>query len=252
MCFNSSFKYSRNQSVCSGVKPILLSNQSGMLKIQSLPIVVSVVFLLASVFLLVSYLKSGIFGASDKGLAYAAPGEDPREITRDEILAGLWREGQAVFSDVPALDLFIKDRYARGYKPEQPINYSHVIHVNDNGIECQYCHSGVGKSAYATIPPVELCMGCHNVIKADSPEIQKLKEHWEKKIPIEWIPVHNLPEHAKFNHQRHVKAGIGCQNCHGQVQDMDVVERVSTLKMGFCVSCHRDQGASIDCGICHY
>jgi hypothetical protein len=174
------------------------------------------------------------------------------EIPREEVLMGLWREGQAVETDVPILDIFTAKRYKRGHQPEQPINYSHVVHVKQNGIECQYCHSGVAKSSYATIPPVELCMGCHNVIKTESPEIKKLKEHWEKKIPVEWIPVHNLPEHANFNHQRHIKAGVGCQNCHGQVQNMEVVERVSTMKMGFCISCHRDQGVSIDCGICHY
>lgn len=194
--------------------------------------------------------------SSDKAVAESsdpAPQPTPAvEIPREEVLMGLWRGGQAVFSDVPVLDLFIPERYKRGYKPEQPINYSHVVHVKQNGIECQYCHSGVAKSAYATIPPVELCMGCHNVIKTESPEIKKLKSHWDKKIPVEWIPVHNLPEHANFNHQRHIKAGVGCQNCHGQVQNMEVVERVSTLKMGFCVSCHRDQGVSIDCGLCHY
>lgn len=181
-----------------------------------------------------------------------AQSQTTQQISREDILAGLWRNGQAVFSDIPILDVLIKDKYARGHKPEQPVNYSHVIHVKQNGIECQYCHSGVAKSSYATMPPLELCMGCHNVVKTDSPEIKKLAEAWNNNQPIEWIPVHNLPEHANFNHQRHIKAGVGCQNCHGQVQNMDVVERVSTLKMGFCVSCHRDQGVSIDCGLCHY
>lgn len=175
-----------------------------------------------------------------------------QNISREDILAGLWRNGQAVFSDILLLDLFVKDKYARGYKPQQPVNYSHVVHVKQNGIECQYCHSGVTKSSYATMPPLELCMGCHNIIKSESEEIKKLAKAWNGKEPIEWVPVHNLPEHANFNHQRHIKAGVGCQNCHGQVQNMEVVERASGLKMGFCVSCHRDQGVSIDCGICHY
>ena len=173
-------------------------------------------------------------------------------VSREDILAGLWRNGEAVDTDIPLLDVLVKDKFARGHKPTQPVNYSHVIHVKQNGIECQYCHSGVAKSSYATMPPLEACMGCHNVVKTESPEIKKLAEAWKNKQPIEWIPVHNLPEHANFNHQRHIKAGVGCQNCHGQVQNMDVVERVSTLKMGFCVSCHRDQGVSIDCGLCHY
>jgi hypothetical protein len=164
--------------------------------------------------------------------------------------AGLWREGKAVFSDVEVLDIFWK--YSRGYKPIQPINYNHQIHVEKNNMECQYCHSGVAKSPFATMPSVELCMGCHKTVRADTPEIKKLAEHYENKTPVEWEPVNHLPEHVIFTHERHIKAGVGCQNCHGQVQKMDVVEKVSSLKMGFCVSCHRDKGASIDCMICHY
>lgn len=163
---------------------------------------------------------------------------------------GVWNEGKAVFSDWKELDVFLK--YARGYKPKQPIAFNHQIHVEKNKMECQYCHSGVSKSSYPTIPSIELCMGCHNQVKTDSPEIKKLKEHWDKKIPVEWEPVHHLPEHAHFPHDRHIKAGVGCQNCHGQVNKMDVVEKVSSLKMGFCISCHRDNGANIDCGVCHY
>lgn len=170
----------------------------------------------------------------------------------DDRYAGLWRGGKAVFSDIPILDLFIPPQYRRGYKPAQPIKYSHVTHVEKNQMECQYCHSGVNKSSYATIPAIEVCMGCHQNVLTESEEIKKLTEYWEKKIPVQWEPVNNLPEHVQFNHQRHIKSGVGCQSCHGQVQKQDVVERVSSLKMGFCVSCHRDQGASIDCGVCHY
>ncbi len=166
--------------------------------------------------------------------------------------AGLWRDGVAVFSDIKPLDVFIPKQYRRGYKPKQPVNYSHIIHVEKNHIECQYCHSGVNKSSFATIPSLETCMGCHTQVKTDSDEIKKLKEAWDAQKPIEWEPVNNLPEHVQFNHQRHVQAGVGCQNCHGQVNQQEVVERVSSLKMGFCISCHREYGASIDCGVCHY
>lgn len=164
--------------------------------------------------------------------------------------AGLWRKGKAVFSDIKLFDIFKK--YTRGYTPEQPISYSHVIHVKKLGIECQYCHSGVSKSSYATVPSVETCMGCHNVVQKGSEEIKKLAKYWEEQKPVEWEPVNHLPEHAVFNHQRHVKAGVGCHSCHGQVQNMPVVEKVSSLKMGFCISCHRDRGVSFDCAVCHY
>ena len=171
------------------------------------------------------------------------------EVTQETLRAGAWRKGKAVFSDILLLDIFYK--YSRGYKPEQPIAFNHQIHVEKNGLECQYCHSGVSKSPYATIPSLELCMGCHKVVKTESPEIQKLAKHFEEQTPVEWEPVHNLPEHAYFTHERHIKAGVGCQSCHGQVQKMEVVEKVSSLKMGFCVSCHRDSGVSIDCAVCH-
>lgn len=166
--------------------------------------------------------------------------------------AGLWREGKAVFSDIAILDIFTPAPFAKGYKPKQPIDYSHVLHVQQNQIECTYCHSGVTKSSFATVPSLETCMGCHSQIKKDSEQIKILQEHWDAKKPIEWVPVTNLPEHVQFNHQRHMKAGVSCQTCHGQVQEMEVVERASSLKMGFCVSCHRENGASIDCGVCHY
>ncbi len=179
--------------------------------------------------------------------AYAGSGEEPVNLA-----AGVWNEGKAVFSDWTALDVLMKDYLVRGYAPEQPIKYSHKLHVETLGIECQYCHSGVAKSPYATLPAVETCMGCHKHVKTDSPEIKKLAKHYEEKTPVEWEPVNNLPEHVNFNHQRHIKAGVSCQNCHGLVQKMEVVEKVSSLKMGFCISCHRENGASIDCGVCHY
>ncbi len=184
-------------------------------------------------------------------LQYVLSSSAAKAVDANDIRAGLWRDGKAVFSDETFLDPFGK--YPRGYRPQQPINYNHRIHVEKNQIECQYCHSGVTKSPYATIPSVDLCMGCHKSVmtSAQSPEIKKLTDAYQAKQPIEWVPVHNLPEHVYFTHERHVKAGVGCQQCHGQVQQMDVVEKVSSMKMGFCVSCHREQGVSIDCLVCH-
>ena len=165
---------------------------------------------------------------------------------------GLWREGKAIFSDIKLLDVFWGDKYRRGYRPEQPIKYNHQQHVELNQMECTYCHSGVTKSNFATLPSVDLCMGCHKSVKTESPEIKKLKDYHDKGEPVPWVSVNNLPEHVLFNHQRHLKAGVTCQTCHGQVQKMAVVERMSSLKMGFCISCHRANGASLDCSICHY
>ena len=194
-------------------------------------------------------LALGTFPLVSVDRAQAGPSDGEEESDRT---AGLWREGMAVPTDWQILDVLMKDYLIRGYAPEQPIQFSHKTHVGKNNMECQYCHSGVSKSPFATVPSLELCMGCHANVMTDSPEIQKLAKHFEEKKPVEWEPVNNLPEHVYFTHERHVKAGVGCQNCHGQVQDMHVVEKVSSLKMGFCVSCHRENGASIDCSICHY
>lgn len=171
--------------------------------------------------------------------------------SQDPARAGLWQDGKAVFSDIQLLDLFW-GKYARGYKPVQPVNFNHQIHVEKNQMECQYCHSGVAKSPFATVPSLKLCMGCHDHVLTERPEIKKLKTAWDAGVPIQWEPVNNLPEHVNFTHERHVKAGVGCHSCHGQVQKMPIVEKLASFKMGFCVTCHRENGASTDCGVCHY
>lgn len=59
--------------------------------------------------------------------------------------------------------------------------------------------------------------------------------------PIEWTRIHNLPDHAYFNHAQHVNIGqIACQKCHGPVQEMEVVYQYSSLGMGWCINCHRE------------
>lgn len=138
-----------------------------------------------------------------------------------------------------------------GYAPVQPIPFSHKIHAGDNQIECRYCHSNVDKAPHASIPPMETCMNCHKVVKTDSPHIQKLTKHYYTQDPIEWIKVHDLPDHAFFNHKRHIKAGVDCSTCHGDVAKMDKIEQVEALNMGFCVSCHKENNAPLDCVTCH-
>ena len=119
-------------------------------------------------------------------------------------------------------------------------------------MSCQYCHWSVAKAAYAAIPEVQTCMGCHAFVKIDSPEIKKLtSEYWQQNKPVPWVKVHKMPDYVRFNHKRHVAAGVSCHECHGQIPQMEVVERVSSMKMGWCVECHRERGTSIDCWTCH-
>jgi Cytochrome c7 and related cytochrome c len=148
--------------------------------------------------------------------------------------------------------------YNKDYEPEQPIPYSHALHAGKLGIQCQYCHTTTEVSRHASVPPLNVCMNCHLTIRQyqgkDSPNIAKLVEAYENKTPIEWKKVHLLPDHVKFNHARHTKAGKECQECHGPIQEMEVVKQVSDLSMGWCVNCHRqpENNASINCGTCHY
>ncbi len=144
--------------------------------------------------------------------------------------------------------------------PAQPIKFPHDIHAGKLGMDCLYCHYGAEKSAVANIPPVSTCMGCHKIAAADRPEIQKLTQFWTDEKPVPWVPVYTLPQHVKFNHKRHVRAGIRCQDCHGPVETMKVVYQYPSLKMGWCISCHRQRleradnpnPMIMDCVTCHH
>lgn len=154
------------------------------------------------------------------------------------------------------------------YQPEQPIYYSHKVHAGINQINCLYCHGSAMESKHAAIPSVNVCMNCHKAINTyekgpklytedgkeidGTAEIQKLYQYagfdpanaakWDPSMakPIQWIKIHNLPDHVYFNHSQHVKAGnVQCQSCHGEITAMDEVKQVNELSMGWCVNCHR-------------
>lgn len=152
----------------------------------------------------------------------------------------------------------------KGYAPKQPIAFSHKLHAGDMKLDCKYCHIGVEESKSATIPSVNICMNCHKgVQKAStaqgdeiSPEIAKIYKALDynpekagaeafgaNPKPIRWVRIHNLPDHAYFNHSQHVKvAGLACQTCHGPIEKMEVVQQWSSLQMGWCIDCHRNAG----------
>jgi mono/diheme cytochrome c family protein len=128
----------------------------------------------------------------------------------------------------------------QGYAPEQPIQFSHKLHAGQYQINCNYCHTGVYAGKGANIPSANICMNCHNAIKRESPEIQKIYKALEKDEPIQWVRVHNLPDLAYFNHSQHTNVGgLECKNCHGEIEKMEVVEQRSSLTMGWCIDCHR-------------
>ncbi|MCB1049124.1 MAG: cytochrome c3 family protein [Acidobacteria bacterium] len=140
------------------------------------------------------------------------------------------------------------------YAPEQPIPYSHKLHAGDLQIPCEYCHTYARRSRSAGIPALEQCMACHKLLATDRPNIQKVRDAFEAKQPIEWVKVHDLPDFVYFSHKRHISAGFACQECHGPIETMEKVWREAPLTMGWCVNCHKsnlDKGASVDCLTCH-
>ena|SRR3569833_352233 len=123
---------------------------------------------------------------------------------------------------------------------EQPVEFSHKHHVADDGIDCRYCHTSVDKSSFAGIPPTETCMTCHSQIWKDSPLLEPVRESWRTGESIKWTRVHDLPDFVYFNHSIHIKKGVGCATCHGQVDDMPITWKENTLTMRWCLDCHRN------------
>jgi cytochrome c7-like protein len=135
--------------------------------------------------------------------------------------------------------------------PQQPIPFSHRVHVTDKKISCLICHPGVVSTARATVPPLETCLLCHDRIIVKHPQIVKLRRHNDKGIPVEWERVSALPDYVYFNHAAHIRKGVDCGKCHGDVAGMDRMWLANEFTMGYCVQCHRDEKASVDCLTCH-
>jgi cytochrome c551/c552 len=158
----------------------------------------------------------------------------------------------------------------QNYQPEQPIFFSHKVHAGINQVNCMYCHIGPEQGKHAMIPSLNTCMNCHMNIseytgdplhREDGSEVNGTAEianlhkavgftkggnsnTWDmdmvKAKPVEWVKIHNLPDHVYFNHSQHVVAGkVQCQTCHGEIQKMDEVKQFADLSMGWCINCHR-------------
>jgi hypothetical protein len=154
------------------------------------------------------------------------------------------------------------DRFVLGFSPAQPIPFSHKVHAGNGRIPCLYCHTGATRSRHAGVPALETCLNCHRVTRTDRPAIRELTRLFEQNASLAWQRVYSLPDHVFFDHRPHVRAGIACQTCHGEVEHMDRVSRQMRLKMGTCLDCHRDprpalpKGSAIvagptNCGACH-
>ena len=140
-----------------------------------------------------------------------------------------------------------------GYQPEQPVSYSHQIHVGKLGMDCRYCHSHVEESRFSNVPDTATCMNCHtgevgaggflaaNLWAAHeiNPNLVKVRNAYATGEPIRWQRIHKLPDYAQFNHSVHVKAGVSCYSCHGNINELEVVRQEQSLSMAWCLECHR-------------
>lgn len=121
----------------------------------------------------------------------------------------------------------------------QPVQFSHAHHVGGLGIDCRYCHTTVEQSSFANIPPTKTCMNCHSQIWVTSPYLEPIRSSWRTGESIQWTRVNNLPDFVFFNHSIHIKKGVGCETCHGRLDQMPGIYQAQSLQMEWCLDCHR-------------
>jgi formamidopyrimidine-DNA glycosylase len=137
--------------------------------------------------------------------------------------------------------------------PVQPIAFTHAVHLS-KGMQCAMCHTGVDQGPEAQIPNVTFCMNCHMAIDTSNPEIKKIAAYQARGEDIPWVRVYNYSPsaHVQFNHAPHIRAGLDCATCHGDMTRQTTAERKVNLNMGYCVECHKQRRVSVDCATCHY
>ncbi len=143
-----------------------------------------------------------------------------------------------------------------GYKPVQPVPFSHALHAGTLKMDCRYCHNTVESTAHAAIPAAQTCGNCHSAgvdgappatvaVHSDSAKLAPIRLALQKGESVPWRKVHDLADYVYFNHSVHVNRGVSCVSCHGRIDTMDVVQQSKTLSMGFCLQCHRNPTPSI-------
>ena len=127
-----------------------------------------------------------------------------------------------------------------GVAVPQPIPFPHNFHVTTLGLNCRYCHAGVDQSSFADLPPAQTCMSCHSQIDTNLPVLKPLVDSYKNGTPIQWNRVNNLPDYVYFDHQIHITKGVGCETCHGRMDQETTAVRAKYFYMDTCTGCHRD------------
>lgn len=127
-----------------------------------------------------------------------------------------------------------------GVSIPQPVPFPHSLHVAALGLNCRYCHDSVDKSSFADLPPTETCMTCHSQVQVNNPVLQPVRDSWQTGKPLVWNRVNRLPDFVYFDHHIHISKGVGCESCHGRVDQMTTDVKANTFYMSFCLDCHRN------------
>lgn len=137
----------------------------------------------------------------------------------------------------------------------QPVAFDHRHHVRDDGIDCRYCHYLAEDTPFAGVPPTELCMNCHAQVWTSAPQTEPIRVSYFEDRPIVWRRVHALPDHVFFNHSIHVRRGVACSRCHGELDEETRVSKQQPMTMDWCLECHRKPPAGTEppthCSGCH-
>jgi len=150
-----------------------------------------------------------------------------------------------------ALLLFSAGLLVAADAPEQPVPFSHQLHIGTVKLQCKMCHPNPDPGESMTLPAASVCMQCHSAIKADSPAIQKLAQFAKDNKPVPWVRVYQIPNYVNYNHRVHLNAKNVCSDCHANVAESVKVSREGDISMGACINCHQKKGASADCSFCH-
>jgi hypothetical protein len=132
-----------------------------------------------------------------------------------------------------------------GYQPVQPVPFDHSLHAGQLGMDCRYCHASVEKSGTSSVPAAQTCMNCHSIIKTTSPLLEVVRQSYATGEPVPWVKIHQNPDYVYFNHSVHVNRGVSCVECHGKVNEMQVVQQDKSHSMSWCLDCHRNPAERI-------
>jgi hypothetical protein len=195
----------------------------------------------------VTLLWVGIHEREAEARSTALPAVGTAVVSMPADFSPVFKPGREPFIDA------VREYFQLQSTPVQPIVFNHRLHLQ-NGMQCTSCHAGVTEGPDAGIPSVTFCMACHQEVATNNPEIKKLTAYAAKEQDVPWKPVYWFysSEHVRFWHAPHIRAGVDCQQCHGDMTQQTVAVRSKNLNMNFCISCHRAKGASADCTTCHY